>query len=174
MAGVVVSVRAEMRRYRGLAEGALEQLTQQELGAPGPGASNSAATIVWHIAGNLRSRFTDFLSSDGEKPWRNREEEFLPRQVSREELETVWASGWVCLDAALETLVDADLQRQVTIRGLEHFVHEALLRSVAHVAYHVGQLVTLGRANRQRDWKFLTIPPGATATYNDKPVREKG
>jgi hypothetical protein len=128
---------------------------------------------VWHLAGNLKSRFTDFLTTDGEKPWRNREEEFAPRTVSPDEALAKWADGWDVLFRALEGLDDADLGRTVTIRGVGLTVLDALLRSVTHASYHVGQIVFEARALRGPDWQWLTIPPGGSAGYNQNPRHEK-
>src|SRR5215217_9259195 len=109
MTGIVNSIRAEYLRYKALAEAAIEQLNDHELSVPGPNTGNSIAVICWHVAGNLRSRFTDFLTSDGEKPWRRREEEFAARTVTRAELREKWDSGWDALLGALATLDDAQL-----------------------------------------------------------------
>src|SRR5213592_2715156 len=126
MASVIESITGEYKRYRALAEGALSQLTADELVAPAPGDGKSVATICWHLGGNLRSRFTDFLTSDGEKPWRNREEEFQARLVTKAELLAHWERGWSALFATLEALDDAQLSRTITIRGQELRVDEAL------------------------------------------------
>ena len=131
---------------------------------PGPGGGNSILVICWHVAGNLRSRFTDFLTSDGEKPWRNREEEFQDRAATRAELLAHWEMGWSALLDALAGLTDSDLARTVTIRGQPLRVHEALLRSLAHVSYHVGQVVYAARALRGGAWRLpehSTRPVGA-------------
>ena len=118
MRNVISSIEGEWRRYKALGEGALRQLRDDELGKSGPGEGNSVAIIVWHIAGNLKSRFTDFLSSDGEKPWRNRDSEFQARSnVTRAELLEQWDGGWTVLLGALKPLTDEDLSGIVTIRG---------------------------------------------------------
>ena len=143
MTSVIDSIRAEYLRYKVLAEAAIEQLGEAELSAQGPSGGNSIAVICWHIAGNLQSRFTDFLTSDGEKPWREREEEFRARTVTRAELLVKWDQGWAVLLGTLANLSDEQLQRTVTIRGQSLQVHEALHRSVAHLSYHVGQIVYL-------------------------------
>ena len=173
MSDTVGSIRAEFLRYKALAEGALGQVSDAELSASGGDAANSLAIICWHVAGNLQSRFTDFLTSDGEKPWRQREEEFAQRLVSREELNTKWNAGWNVLFAALSGLSDDDLTRTVTIRGQPLAVHEALHRSLAHASYHVGQIVYLARAICGDKWKYLSIPPGGSAAYNTDPRFEK-
>jgi hypothetical protein len=167
----VGSVEKEYRSYKQLAERALAQVTEPDLSAPGPGGGNSLAVICWHVSGNLRSRFTDFLTSDGEKSWRHRDEEFDARSVSREELLAKWEQGWTAALDALGTLGDEDLERSITIRGEPHRVHEALNRSLAHTAYHVGQIVYLAKAMRGADWTYLSIPPGQSETF-DRKIRD--
>jgi len=167
MRDLIASIEAEYRRYKTLGESAMDQLADSQLAqATGPG--NSIVTIVWHVAGNLQSRFTDFLTSDGEKPWRDRDSEFLARQVSRKELQAKWEDGWRVLFAALTDLSDADLGRAVTIRSEPHTVAQALHRSLAHASYHVGQIVFVAKALRGPDWRYLSIPPGQSARYNPR------
>jgi hypothetical protein len=173
MDGIVASLQAEYRRYKALAEAALGQLTESELVAPGPGGGNSIAVICWHLAGNLRSRFTDFLTTDGEKPWRRRDEEFEPRAVTHAELLAHWQRGWEALLHSLGELADADLHRTVTIRSQPLQVIEALHRSLAHASYHVGQIVYAARGLRGETWRFLSIPPGQSEQYNARPTLEK-
>lgn len=172
MTALLDSIRAEYLRYKALAEAAIRQLPEPDLCAPGPNGGNSIATLCWHLSGNLRSRFTDFLTSDGEKPWRTREEEFQPRAVTREALLAHWDQGWDALLQALGSMSDQDLTRTVTIRGQPLRVHEALHRSLAHASYHVGQIVYLAKASRGARWSYLSIPPGATARYNENPEFE--
>jgi len=160
MTNMIDSIRAEYLRYRALAEAAIDQLTEDQLSTEGPNAGNSIAVICWHISGNLRSRFTEFLTSDGEKPWRKREEEFRARTVTRDELLSKWNKGWDALLGTLANLTDEQLQVTVTIRGQPLRVHEALHRSLAHLTYHVGQIVYLAKSLRGKDWKYLSIPPG--------------
>src|SRR5262245_11069385 len=117
MRSIIESIAGEFRRYKALAESALDQLSEAQLVAAGPNGNNSIATICWHIAGNLRSRFTDFLTSDGEKPWRKREQEFQARQVTPAELLAHWESGWSVLFSTLAGLSDEELARTVTIRS---------------------------------------------------------
>jgi hypothetical protein len=173
MNALIRSITGEFRRYKALAEGAIAQLNDADLTVPGPGNGNSIATICWHVSGNLQSRFTDFLTSDGEKPWRNREEEFGQRMVSRSDLMTHWERGWEVLLSTLDSLNDADLERTVTIRQQPLLVHEALHRSLAHLSYHVGQIVFHARGLRGMHWKYLSIPPGKSAEYNEQPRAEK-
>lgn len=168
MAGITESIRTAFGRSRDLAERALDQLTDDELVAEGRGGANSVATIVWHMGANLESRFTDFLTTDGEKPWREREDEFLPRHVSRAVLMDRWNAGWACLDSALDGLADDDLARTVRIRHEPMTVADALHRALAHAAYHIGQIVWIAKSNRGDDWTSLSIPPGGTETFNRK------
>jgi uncharacterized damage-inducible protein DinB len=167
------SIRSEFLRYKQLAEGALEQVRDEELSAQGAAEPGSVTSISWHIAGNLRSRFTDFLTTDGEKPWRNRESEFDARTVSRQELLAHWQRGWDALLEALNELSDNMLDREVVIRGNKLAIHEALHRSLAHVSYHVGQIVYLAKSYRGADWKSLSIPRGQSDVYNQNPTRER-
>ncbi|MCL7936653.1 MAG: DUF1572 domain-containing protein [marine benthic group bacterium] len=156
------SIEAEYRRYRSLAEMTFDQLTDEQLIAPAPGAASSIATIARHLAGNLRSRFTDFLATDGEKPWRDRESEFEVRTPGREDLLEDWNSGWEVLTSTLGSLADANLVDTVTIRGEELSVIRALHRSLAHTAYHVGQIVDRGKELQGEAWEYLSIPPGGS------------
>jgi hypothetical protein len=169
MPTIIDSIRAEYLRYKALAEGAIRQLSDEEISSSAHPTDNSIAVICWHVSGNLRSRFTDFLTTDGEKPWRMREEEFQPRQVTRAELLEKWEQGWSVLLATLSGLTDAQLGEGVTIRGERLEVQEALHRSLAHVAYHVGQIVYLAKAARAADWSYLSIPPGGSGAPGVRP-----
>jgi hypothetical protein len=166
---ILQSVENEFLRYKGVAEGAFEQLDEAQLCRPDAGGAPAVSTIAWHIAGNLTSRFTDFLETDGEKPWRDRESEFRERMVSRVELMARWRSGWKILTDTLGTLEDEDLSREVLLRGEALPVHAALLRALTHVGYHVGQIVYVGRLHRGEHWTFLSVPPGVI-----EPQRETG
>jgi len=172
MNAIVDSIHSEYRRYKALAEAALAQVADLALCQPGPSGGNSLATICWHVSGNLQSRFTDFLTSDGEKPWRQREEEFAARTVTRAELMAKWNQGWDALLSTLTDLTDPDLAKTVTIRGQALTVHEALHRSLAHTSYHVGQIVYVAHAIRGQEWRYLSIPPGQSETYNAHPTDE--
>ncbi len=158
MREIVESVEKEYRRYKALAERTFEQLTAEQLTEVPAVESNSVAVIAWHVSGNLNSRFTDFLTTDGEKPWRDRESEFDSRQVGPDELRRKWEGGWSVLFAALDGLSDSDLGKRVTIRGESLTVHAALHRSLAHTANHVGQIVLLGKMLRGAEWRSLSIP----------------
>ena len=169
---LITAIEGEFSRYKALAEGAMRQVRDDELArhaaagsaddlarrSAGAEAANSIAVIVQHIAGNLRSRFTDFLTSDGEKPWRDRDREFDDRTSSRAELLAQWEDGWRTVVGALAELSDADLGRTVVIRGQSFRIDEALLRSVAHASYHVGQIVYIAKAFRGAEWQSLSIP----------------
>ena len=163
----------EYRRYRATGERALAQVPDAALDlVPAPDA-NSVAMIVRHMSGNLTSRFTDFLSSDGEKPWRERDHEFDDRPYARAEMDALWRDGWGVLEATLAGLTDADMVSTVTIRGQPLTVHAALSRSLAHVAYHVGQLVLLARMHAGEPWRWISIPKHGSDAYNARPDMEK-
>jgi hypothetical protein len=147
--------------YKKLAERAMEQCAEEDLFRAQDAESNSIAIIVKHMAGNMRSRWTDFLTSDGEKPDRNRDSEFENPPKTREELSEVWEKGWKCLFDALEPLTEADLSRTVTIRTEPHSVMQAINRQVAHYAYHVGQIVYLAKhfaVAKKGTWSSLSVP----------------
>ena len=169
MPDVMSSIAAEYRRYKTLGEAAIAQLSDAELARPSVGDSNSIVVIVRHIAGNLRSRFTEFRTTDGEKPWRNRDEEFEDRTLTREELMAAWESGWGILFETLDSLTDDDLHQMVTIRGHSNSIHEALHRSLAHTSYHVGQIVYVAKSLHSADWRSLSIPRGQSAAFNQNP-----
>lgn len=163
---MVESFVAEFRRYRVTAEKALAQLPDGALNRVTAPDGNSAAMLVRHLSGNLTSRFTDFLTSDGEKPWRQRDAEFAEREYDRRELETMWEDAWDLVDRELEKLSDCHLNLQVTIRGQCLTVHAALARALAHVAYHVGQIVLLARTLGPEEWRWISIPKGRSEEYN--------
>ena len=170
--GVIASLEAEYKRYKSLADAAMVQVGDEELAQTGPGGSNSIDMLVRHVAGNLRSRFTDFRTSDGEKPWRDRDEEFEPAALTRQELLSAWDDAWRALYEALAGLSDADLSATVTVRGQPLRIDEALHRSLAHAAYHVGQIVYLAKAMRGESWRNLSIPRGGSRAYNQAPTNE--
>jgi proteasome lid subunit RPN8/RPN11/uncharacterized damage-inducible protein DinB len=167
---VVESIRGEYLRYKKLAEAAMQQAPDDQLSTVVSGDSNSIAAICWHVSGNLKSRFTDFLTSDGEKPWRNRDEEFEARQVGRAELLAKWEDGWAALVTALSGLTSDDLEREVTIRGVRVSVLDALHRSLAHTSYHVGQIVFIAKGAAGDGWESLSIPKGQSAAFNQNPT----
>jgi uncharacterized damage-inducible protein DinB len=174
MRAILSSFELELDRYRTKAEDAFAQLEDRELNLLSAPGGNSIAVLVWHLTGNFESRFTEFLTTDGEKPWRRREEEFRVRTVTRDELLEKWARGWDIVDTTLAGLTDADLSREVRIRGQPLTVADALARALAHVAYHVGQIVLVARNIRRDAWRFLSIPPGGSEAYNRNPTLERG
>ncbi|MBI2150946.1 MAG: DUF1572 family protein [Acidobacteria bacterium] len=173
MREIMSSIEGEFRRYRKLGEEAIRQLKPEELSQRGPGEGNSVAIIVWHLSGNLKSRFTAFLTDDGEKPWRKRDEEFQARSVTAAELSEKWNEGWAVLTATLRSLTDDDLTKPVVIRGETFKAHEALHRLMAHAAYHVGQIVYLAKSFRGSEWRSLSIPLGASEAYNRNPTLQR-
>lgn len=160
---------AEFRRYKAYGEGAFAQLSGEQMNARPNATSNSIAMVVWHMSGNFASRFTDFLTSDGEKPWRQREEEFAVRAVSKPECLAKWNDGWAIVLGAVAPLTDGDLGTTVYIRRQPLTVRDALLRSLAHASYHVGQIVYVAKSVRDGAWDYLTIPPGGSDAYNRDP-----
>ena len=155
------------RGYKRMADDALAQLTDPDFfNTPDP-ESNSAAVIVKHLAGNLRSRWKDFLTTDGEKPDRNRDQEFiLEPGLTRQELMGRWEEGFRILFGTIDSLTAEDFGRTVTIRGEPHTVLQAMNRSLMHTAYHVGQILYLGKHLRGTEWKTLSIPRGKSAEFN--------
>ena len=152
--------------YRKLAERAMAQVADEQLFAALDEDSNSIAIIVKHMAGNMRSRWTDFLTTDGEKPTRNRDSEFEEPPSTRAELLGLWESGWACLFAALQPLTEADLGRTITIRGEAHSVMQAINRQLAHYPHHVGQIVLLAKHFAGDRWQSLSVPRRGSAEFN--------
>lgn len=160
------SARQQFAYYKLLGEQALAQVPDEALGwQPNP-ACNSLATIVKHLWGNMLSRWTDFLTTDGEKLWREREAEFDNDLTTRAAVLEKWEAGWQCLFAALDGLTEADLGRLIYIRHQGHTVLEAINRQLAHYPHHVGQLVLLGKLICGESWRSLSIPRGTSASYN--------
>ncbi len=157
---------AVFRQYKKLAEKAMEQVTDEELQAVLDPEMNSIAQTVKHMAGNMRSRWTDFLTTDGEKPDRNRDSEFLEPPATREALTKLWEDAWERVVEALEPLSDADLARTVQIRGEPHSVMQAINRQIAHYAYHCGQIVLLAKHFRHQNWRSLSVPRGQSVSFN--------
>ncbi|KAA3612364.1 MAG: DUF1572 domain-containing protein [Calditrichaeota bacterium] len=170
---MINSIIAEFRRYKQLGEKTIDQVADKDLTAIVGADNNSISILVGHLSGNLKSRFTDFLTTDGEKEWRNRDGEFEEPQLSRTELLELWEAGWTVLFNTLDSLHDNDLAKVVKIRGIELTVIEALHRSLAHVSYHVGQIVLIGRSCVGDKWQSLSIPKKGSAEYNANPTKEK-
>ena len=157
---------AIFRYYKHLADRAMEQVRDEDLFAVLDGESNSIAVIAKHMAGNMRSRWTDFLTTDGEKPARDRDSEFVDPPATRAALKDMWEAGWACLFGALEPLTDEDIERIVTIRGEPHSVMQAVNRQVAHISYHVGQIVLMARHYAGDRWQTLSVPRNKSAEFN--------
>src|ERR1039457_2355619 len=156
------------RQYKTMGDRAMEQVTDDQLFTALDEEANSIAIIVKHMAGNMRSRWTDFLTTDGEKPDRQRDSEFVEPPVTRAELMRVWEAGWDSVWRALGPLSEIDLGRTETIRGEEHSGMQAINRQVAHYPYHVGQIVMLAKHFRAGQWKSLTVPKNRSAEFNRK------
>ena len=149
-----------------LADRAVEQVPDDKLHVALDENTNSIAVIMKHVAGNLTSRWTDFLTTDGEKPWRDRDGEFADTFASRAELLDCWERGWACLLTTLKRLKPEDLAKTVLIRGEPHSVPLALERSLGHTCYHVGQIVQVARIHAGDKWNTLTIPRGGSEQFN--------
>lgn len=156
------------QNYQSLGERTFDQLEDEDLHLIPGDDSNSIPTIVKHLWGNMLSRWTNFLTEDGEKNWRNRDEEFNVTIKTREELMAKWNEGWNCLYDALKSLKEEDLQTTVYIRGEAHTAIEAIHRQLAHYSYHVGQIVYLGKMIKGEEWKSLSIPKGESEEFNKK------
>lgn len=155
-----------LRYYKSLGERTFEQLEEKDFGYQPNAVSNSIAIIIQHLHGNMLSRWTNFLTEDGEKEWRQRDEEFAVTQYSRAQLLELWEQGWACFFNALESLTEEDLLKTITIRREPLIVIDAINRQLAHYPYHVGQIVYLGRLIKGQAWKNLSIEPGKSAEYN--------
>lgn len=152
--------------YKTLGEKAMAQITDEALYQMPDEKSNSISVIVKHLHGNMLSRWTDFLTTDGEKEWRDRDSEFEETIETRDEVMKQWNEGWACVFSALNTLHPEDFDKTVYIRNMGQTVLEAIMRQMAHYAYHIGQIVYLARLFNEGDWKTLTIPKGGSAAYN--------
>ena len=156
------------RYYKQLGDRAMAQVSDEQLFFAIDEESNSIAIIVKHLSGNMQSRWTDLLTSDGEKPTRDRDAEFEAPPATREELLKTWEAGWACLFGALESLTEADLARTVTIRGEAHSVMQTINRQLAHYPYHVGQIVFLAKHFAQQQWQTLSVARKGSAEYTRK------
>jgi hypothetical protein len=156
------------RHYKKLADRAIAQATDLHLYQLLDEEANSIAIVMQHMAGNMKSRWTNFLSEDGEKPWRDRDREFEQPPATREALLQMWEEGWDCLFQALESLSGADLSRSVPIRGEAHSVMQAINRQVSHNAYHCGQIVLLAKHFQHAQWTSLTVPKGKSEEFTAK------
>lgn len=159
---------AIFRQYKKMADGPIAQVTDEQLYATLDPEMNSIAIIMKHMAGNMRSRWTDFLTTDGEKPDRNRDSEFEQAPDTRAALMAKWDDGWQRLLGTLESLSDEDLAQTVTIRGEKHSVMQAMNRQVAHYSYHCGQIVFLAKHLQSANWKGLSVPRRKSQEFNQK------
>lgn len=167
-------LRFALKRFRdikSLGDKTFAQLSEDELNLQPNESSNSIAVIVQHLHGNMLSRWTAFLTEDGEKPWRKRDAEFEEHRVSKEQLLQLWEEGWRVFLAVLESLNEEDLLKTVSIRQQPLAVTDAILRQLGHYGYHVGQIVYLGRWVRKAEWQSLSIPRGGSAAYNESPKK---
>lgn len=164
----LISIKQQFAYYKSLGEKTFEQVPDDMLFWQFNDESNSMATIVKHLWGNMLSRWTDFLVSDGEKAFRKRDAEFENEVISRETLLNMWNEGWRCLFNALDALKPEDLDKVVYIRSEPHTVTEAINRQLAHYPYHVGQIVFLGKMLAKQGWTSLSIPKGGSKTFNDE------
>ncbi|MBV7270361.1 DinB family protein [Winogradskyella luteola] len=171
----LTSVIKQFEYYKSLGDKTFTQLTFEELKKEFAEDSNSISIIVKHIIGNMLSRWTNFLTEDGEKEWRKRDEEFQDTFTSKEELIDAWDRGWQCLFDAVKHLSQNDLERVIYIRNQGHSVTEAINRQMMHYAYHIGQIVFLGKLIKGKLWQSLSIPKGKSKDYNkDKFSKDKG
>jgi uncharacterized damage-inducible protein DinB len=165
---LVSAAETTFRAQKRLAERAIEQLDDEALRKPLHPDTNSVAVIIKHMAGNMLSRWTDIFTSDGEKPNRNRDAEFVDDFRARDEIMQVWERGWASLFDTLGGLSEADLERTITIRGEPHTVIRAILRQIDHYGYHVGQIVQTARILAGDQWQVLSIPRGGSDEYNKR------
>jgi hypothetical protein len=171
---ILSSIELEFRRWQDLGAKAIAQVPEDRLNELLSPESNTVASLVRHISGNLQSRFSDFLTTDGEKETRNRDLEFDATPLARAEIESLYSVGFATLTASLAALDDSHLLQTVTIRQVPLTVAEALHRSLAHIANHVGQILFLAKILTGPNWRYLTIAPGASRAYNQNPNLEKG
>lgn len=162
------SIEKQFLYYKMLGEKAMEQLGEEQLFWQYNQETNSIAILVNHIVGNMLSRFTDFLTTDGEKAWRNRDAEFENPFSSKNELITYWDKGWTCLKDTLSKLTESDLETIVYIRNDGHTVIEAMNRQLAHYAYHIGQLVFIAKMLKNEEWRTLSIAKSKSNDYNKR------
>ena len=155
-----------LKYYKELGEKTFEQLEEKDLHYLPTSESNSIDVIVQHLAGNMLSRFTNFLTEDGEKDWRNRDDEFEVHNYSKQQLIDLWNKGWKCFLNVLESLKEDDLMKTITIRKEQLSVTDAIIRQLAHYPYHIGQIVYVGRLIKNENWKNLSIPKGNSQAFN--------
>jgi hypothetical protein len=162
---LITSIR-RMKYYKELGEKTFVQLNDTDFHFKPTSESNSIAVIIQHMAGNMLSRFTNFLTEDGEKSWRKRDDEFEEHSYTKQQLVEIWHNGWKCFFDAIQSLKDEDLIKQVYIRDEKLSVVDAIIRQLAHYPYHIGQIIYVGRVIKNDDWKNLSIPKGNSQAYN--------
>lgn len=160
------SVKKQFEYYKSAGENTFNQLDEKDLFWQLNEESNSIAIIVNHLWGNMKSRWTDFLNSDGEKKWRNRDMEFESVIKTKEELVEKWNDGWKCLFDALDSINEENFDTKIFIRNQEHSIIEAVNRQLSHYSYHIGQIVYIGKMIKAEKWKSLTIPKGKSSEFN--------
>jgi hypothetical protein len=164
---VIAAAITSFRSQKQLADGAIRQISDEKLRRPLDADTNSIAVIMKHLGGNLLSRWKDFLTTDGDKPTRDRDNEFIEDFPDRATILAHWERGWACLFDSLSTLTDGDLFKTITIRTEPHNVIDALLRSLSHTSYHVGQIVQTARHYAGDNWTTLTVPRGGTKAHDE-------
>jgi hypothetical protein len=169
----IAGLRKQFDSYKVLGEKTINQLTTEQMNWKPNETSNSIANIVTHLHGNMLSRWTNFLTEDGEKPWRKREEEFESANLSKEQLLEFWQEGWACLFSAIDIASLTDLTTIIYIRNQPHTIMDALLRQLAHYPHHVGQIVYIGKMLLEDGWESLSIPKGGTEEFNRKLFGDK-
>lgn len=162
------SIKKQFEYYKSVGEKTFDQLSENDLFWKYNEESNSISVIVNHLSGNMKSRWTDFLTSDGEKEWRNRDVEFESVIKSKDEMLEKWNDGWECLFDALDSINQENFDTKIYIRNQEHSIIEAINRQLAHYSYHIGQIVFVGRMIKGSEWKSLTIPKGKSEEFNNK------
>ncbi|UTW64617.1 DUF1572 family protein [bacterium SCSIO 12741] len=165
-ANYIISARKQFEYYQALGSKTFDQLSDEDLFKKDHSDGNSIAIVVNHMWGNMRSRWTDFLTADGEKEWRQRDQEFEDLIQSREELLTKWEEGWNCLYSALDSVNEDNFSTPVYIRNQAHTIVDAVNRQLCHYAYHVGQIVLMGKQYQGSDWQSLSIPKGQSKAFN--------
>lgn len=170
---LLASYQKQFAYYRYLGERAMEQLSEEEIFRNDFAQSNSVAIIVKHLAGNMKSRWTDVLHTDGEKPWRDRDGEFIADLPDGESLYNLWTEGWTVLESTLSSLQPTDLDQIIFIRNEGHTLFEAINRQLAHYSYHVGQIVLLAKQMKGGEWTSLSISKGASKEFNSRKFSEE-
>lgn len=163
---LVEDILKRLLEYRALGDKTFAQLEERDFFFRPSQGSNDIAIIIQHLYGNMMSRFTNFLTEDGEKPWRKRDAEFETSEFTRQDLLDCWNTGWSLVESEISKLTDEDLDKEITIRSEKLRVYDALLRQLAHYAYHVGQIVLIGKMIKDSDWQTLSVPKGGSDAFN--------